>query len=71
MKMKLNNEEVAAACEAIKLKYSIMEFEKANLMFSYELQGYVAAMLIKHKLEFTQVYGKIIKLLLLFKEANK
>ena len=42
--MKLNNREVAEACEACKMKYSALGFDRANVAFAYEFQGYVAAM---------------------------
>ena len=66
----MNNTQIEKECETIKYKYSSMTAKSANLFFSFELQGYVAAMIDHHKFTMEQVFVKIIDLMGLLEKAQ-
>jgi hypothetical protein len=69
--MKLDNKQVAEACKACQMKYSALGFDRANIAFAYEFQGYVAAMIEQYGLDMQTVYLKVTELMVMIREANK
>jgi len=70
---KINNKEADQACKACQLKYSALGFDKANIAFAYEFQGYVSAMIETYNtdIDMEAVFAKVTELMIMLKEENK
>jgi hypothetical protein len=55
--------EVDDGCAAARDRYAAMDSRTASLMFSYELQGYVAASVETHGMDFLGTLAKVGELL--------
>jgi hypothetical protein len=69
--MNLNSKQIDEACKACQMKYSALGFDRANVAFAYEFQGYVAAMVEQYGLDMQTVYLKVTELMVMLREANK
>jgi hypothetical protein len=69
--MRITNREVECECKECQEKYSALGFERANIVFAYEFQGYVASMVEQYGIDIQTVYLKVTELMVMLREANK